>query len=98
VGGGEAIELRIAEKVRVPLRRERRPRVTKSRGHHAQGHTFRERRGAADSKIAAHIAAELVSSTEQLNGRLLVLFDADEHTGRFAGARAFLDRIPTSPG
>jgi succinyl-diaminopimelate desuccinylase len=59
-------------------------------------------RGAADSKIAAaifaHLAAELSNAAPGLSGRLLALFDADEHTGRFAGARTFLAAYPELDG
>ncbi|MFH8897667.1 M20 family metallopeptidase [Streptomyces coeruleorubidus] len=51
-------------------------------------------RGAADSKLAAalfcHIAAELHGRAGELRGGLAVLLDADEHTGGFGGARAYL--------
>ncbi|MFI9310912.1 M20 family metallopeptidase [Streptomyces triculaminicus] len=51
-------------------------------------------RGAADSKLAAamfcHIAADLAPCAESLHGGLAVLLDADEHTGNFGGARAYL--------
>jgi succinyl-diaminopimelate desuccinylase len=51
-------------------------------------------RGAADSKLAAAmfcgIAAELHSRAGELRGGLAVLLDADEHTGGFGGARAYL--------
>lgn len=51
-------------------------------------------RGSADSKVAAsmfcHLAAELAPRAESLRGGLAVLLDADEHTGRFGGARAYL--------
>jgi succinyl-diaminopimelate desuccinylase len=51
-------------------------------------------RGAADSKMAvaifSHLAAELLPAADALQGRLIVLFDCDEHTGGFAGAKAFL--------
>lgn len=59
-------------------------------------------RGAADSKIAvaifSHLAAEFHQRRNDLAGRLLVLFDADEHTGHFAGVKAFLNRYPTLDG
>ena len=52
-------------------------------------------RGAADSKTAiaifAHLGAEIASRREELAGTLTLLFDADEHTGRFGGIRAFTD-------
>ncbi|MFJ8632036.1 M20 family metallopeptidase [Streptomyces sp. NPDC093568] len=51
-------------------------------------------RGAADSKLAAAmfcgIAAELRGRADELRGGLAVLLDADEHTGAFGGARAYL--------
>jgi succinyl-diaminopimelate desuccinylase len=51
-------------------------------------------RGAADSKLAAslfcHIAADLHGRADDLRGGLAVLLDADEHTGGFGGARAYL--------
>ncbi|MEU3852887.1 M20/M25/M40 family metallo-hydrolase [Streptomyces sp. NPDC029554] len=51
-------------------------------------------RGAADSKLAAslfcHLAAELHGRAGELRGGLAVLLDADEHTGGFGGARAYL--------
>ncbi len=51
-------------------------------------------RGAADSKLAAAmfcgIAAELHERADGLRGGLAVLLDADEHTGGFGGARAYL--------
>lgn len=51
-------------------------------------------RGAADSKVAvatfSHLAVELLPEAHRFHGRLVVFFDADEHTGRFAGVRSFL--------
>jgi succinyl-diaminopimelate desuccinylase len=59
-------------------------------------------RGAADSKAAvatfAHLAAELQHTASTLHGRLLVLFDADEHTGHFAGVKSFLRAYPDIDG
>lgn len=57
-------------------------------------------RGAADSKAAIaifmHIAAHVQRHAEALRGKLTLLFDADEHTGRFGGAkRYFVDIAPT---
>ncbi len=50
-------------------------------------------RGAADSKAAIaiflHIAARLRQQTARLYGTLTLLFDADEHTGRFGGAKNY---------
>ena len=57
-------------------------------------------RGAADSKsgvaILAHVARQL-AATGIPRGAVHVLFDADEHTGRFGGVRAYLDSIPRPP-
>jgi succinyl-diaminopimelate desuccinylase len=57
-------------------------------------------RGAADSKagvaILAHVARHL-ASTGLRRGAIHVLFDADEHTGRFGGVRAYLDSIGRPP-
>jgi len=57
-------------------------------------------RGAADSKsgvaILAHVARQL-AETGIPRGALHVLFDADEHTGRFGGVRAYLAAIPRLP-
>jgi len=53
-------------------------------------------RGAADSKAAvavfAHLGASLGRERARLSGTLTLLFDADEHTGNFGGARAFFGR------
>lgn len=50
-------------------------------------------RGSADSKSGAaifcHIAARLATMTDQLRGRLVLLFDVDEHTGGFGGAQPY---------
>jgi succinyl-diaminopimelate desuccinylase len=50
-------------------------------------------RGSADSKAAvaifAHIAARLLSQANDLHGTLTLLFDLDEHTGGFGGARQY---------
>jgi succinyl-diaminopimelate desuccinylase len=52
-------------------------------------------RGAADSKagvaIFAHLLAAFARRTDEFSGTLGALFDLDEHTGRFGGARAFFD-------
>ena len=51
-------------------------------------------RGAADSKTGAaiflHIAARLAQDPDAFAGDLVVLLDADEHTGNFGGAKAFM--------
>jgi succinyl-diaminopimelate desuccinylase len=50
-------------------------------------------RGTADSKAAvaifAHIAARLREQASELHGTLTLLYDADEHTGRFGGAKQY---------
>jgi len=57
-------------------------------------------RGAADSKsgvaILAHVARHL-AETGIPRGTVHVLFDADEHTGRFGGVRAYLEAIARPP-
>jgi succinyl-diaminopimelate desuccinylase len=61
-------------------------------------------RGSADSKttvaIFAHIAAELTAdrTTQGLGGRLLVVFDGDEHTGRFRGVKRLVTDEPNLAG
>lgn len=51
-------------------------------------------RGSADSKIAVasfcHLAAEIAKAKQSWRGNLIVLFDADEHTGRFGGIKRFI--------
>ncbi len=58
-------------------------------------------RGSADSKagaaVFAHVAARLVPVSGQLAGSLVLLFDVDEHTGGFGGARAYFEG-PGAPG
>ncbi len=50
-------------------------------------------RGSADSKAAIaifmHIAAHLHQAVSQIYGSLTLLFDADEHTGNFGGAKRY---------
>jgi succinyl-diaminopimelate desuccinylase len=59
-------------------------------------------RGAADCKVAvavfSHLAADFQQLRDSLRGRLLVLFDADEHTGDFAGVKTFLHSYPKLDG
>jgi succinyl-diaminopimelate desuccinylase len=59
-------------------------------------------RGTSDSKMGValflHLAAALKDRAPDLAGTLVVLADADEHTGRFGGIRAFLDRWPDVAG
>jgi succinyl-diaminopimelate desuccinylase len=57
-------------------------------------------RGAADSKagvaILAHVARHFHEQPPAC-GKVQVLFDADEHTGRFGGVRAYLDATERLP-
>jgi succinyl-diaminopimelate desuccinylase len=57
-------------------------------------------RGTADSKagasIFAHVAARLHASASRLHGTVVLLFDVDEHTGRFGGAKAFFEERGTN--
>ncbi len=59
-------------------------------------------RGTSDSKMGValflHLAAALKAKAADLAGTLVVLADADEHTGRFGGIKAFLDRRPDVAG
>jgi succinyl-diaminopimelate desuccinylase len=52
-------------------------------------------RGVADSKVGAaifcHIAARLAAMTDRLHGSLVLLFDVDEHTGGFGGAKQYFE-------
>jgi len=57
-------------------------------------------RGSADSKAAIaifmHLAVHVREATPQLNGSLTLLFDADEHTGSFGGAKRYFG-APDAP-
>jgi len=59
-------------------------------------------RGAADCKTAvaifAYLGAELAARAHELAGTLTLLFDADEHTGHFGGARAYVAGRPSPDG
>ncbi len=52
-------------------------------------------RGSSDSKVAVaifcHLAARLAAASDQLYGRLVLLFDLDEHTGGFGGAKQYFE-------
>jgi len=52
-------------------------------------------RGGADSKVGAaifsHVAARLATMTGQLHGTVVLLFDVDEHTGTFGGAKRYFE-------
>ncbi|MGH2731746.1 MAG: M20/M25/M40 family metallo-hydrolase, partial [Actinomycetota bacterium] len=53
-------------------------------------------RGSADSKISvalfAHLAIEMLGIRSRLRGTLSLLFDADEHSGLFAGIKSYIAR------
>jgi succinyl-diaminopimelate desuccinylase len=53
-------------------------------------------RGAADSKVAVAIFCHLLLdwSATDADGQLVLLFDADEHTGRFRGVQQFVAEYP----
>jgi succinyl-diaminopimelate desuccinylase len=52
-------------------------------------------RGTSDSKVGAaifcHIATRLAPLAQRLHGRLVLLFDVDEHTGHFGGAKRYFE-------
>jgi hypothetical protein len=52
-------------------------------------------RGSADSKVGAaifcHITVRLAAQANNLHGRLVLLFDVDEHTGGFGGAERYFE-------
>jgi len=52
-------------------------------------------RGSSDSKVAVvifcHLAARLAAVSDQLYGRVVLLFDLDEHTGGFGGAKQYFE-------
>jgi succinyl-diaminopimelate desuccinylase len=58
-------------------------------------------RGAADSKVGVSIFSHLAYNFSQNqtlpSGELYVVFDADEHTGRFQGIKTFLSTCPKKP-
>jgi succinyl-diaminopimelate desuccinylase len=58
-------------------------------------------RGAADSKIGAsilaHVVERLAGWRTRFSGTLYLLFDADEHTGRFGGVRSFIRSADPRP-
>ncbi|HKS51982.1 MAG TPA: M20/M25/M40 family metallo-hydrolase [Pseudonocardiaceae bacterium] len=57
-------------------------------------------RGAADSKAAVaiflHLAEHLHRMSQQFPGTLTLLFDADEHTGHFGGAKRYFGNSDTA--
>lgn len=59
-------------------------------------------RGSADSKTGAaifcHIAAHIAAVADQMRGTLVLLFDVDEHTGSFGGAKTYFTATPDVAG
>lgn len=59
-------------------------------------------RGTADSKFAAamflEVGRDLASQQSKMKGNLVLFFDAAEHTGKFEGVRAFLEKYPQPAG
>ncbi len=55
-------------------------------------------RGSSDSKagaaIFAHVAARLQRTAARWSGSVVLLFDVDEHTGAFGGAKAYFEHAP----
>ena len=58
-------------------------------------------RGSADSKagiaVFCHVVADLLPQAPQLAGKLCFVFDAEEHSGSFAGIRSFMDTRSGEP-
>ncbi len=58
-------------------------------------------RGSSDSKagaaIFAHLAVRLARTADRWAGSVVLLFDVDEHTGAFGGAKAFFDGPDAKP-
>ncbi|MFY1585393.1 M20 family metallopeptidase [Micromonospora sp. WMMD734] len=59
-------------------------------------------RGAADSKAAvavfSHIGVRLAAVRDRLRGSVVLLFDVDEHTGVFGGAKTYFRDAPPIAG
>jgi succinyl-diaminopimelate desuccinylase len=68
--------------------------------HVADGWLFG--RGSADSTSGAaifcHIAARIAAVADQLAGQLVLLFDVDEHTGVFGGAKTYFTGLDDVAG
>lgn len=58
-------------------------------------------RGSADSKggiaVFCHVAREIRRRAQSLRGSLILIFDADEHSGAFSGIRYALEDLTTQP-
>jgi succinyl-diaminopimelate desuccinylase len=69
-------------------------------GHIAGG--WLHGRGSSDSEagaaIFAHIAARLQDGAGGFGGSVVMLFDVDEHTGGFGGAKAYFEDAGAARG
>jgi succinyl-diaminopimelate desuccinylase len=84
-----------------PLRSAtRRHGPTPASGHIAGG--WLHGRGSSDSEagaaIFAHIAARLQDGAGGFGGSVVMLFDVDEHTGGFGGAKAYFEDAGAARG
>jgi len=55
-------------------------------------------RGTSDGKVGGAILLALAEHIKQSGKNFILYFDADEHTGKFFGARAFMKRYPNLTG
>lgn len=59
-------------------------------------------RGAADSKVAVailcHLAEEFQKRRSEMHGKLTILLDGDEHTGRFGGVKEYIAKVEKPAG
>lgn len=59
-------------------------------------------RGSADSKVAVsilcHLALEFQKRRDQMHGKLTILLDGDEHTGRFGGVKEYIAKVEKPDG
>ncbi len=59
-------------------------------------------RGSADSKVAVailcHLAAEFQKRRDNMHGKLTILLDGDEHTGRFGGVKEYIAKVEKPDG
>ncbi|MCL2439531.1 MAG: M20/M25/M40 family metallo-hydrolase [Alphaproteobacteria bacterium] len=54
--------------------------------------------GVSDSKVGAAMLFELADYIKASGKNFILYFDADEHTGKFNGARAFIEKYPDTAG
>jgi len=59
-------------------------------------------RGSADSKVAVailcHLALEFQKRRDTMHGKLTILLDGDEHTGRFGGVKEYIAKVEKPDG